>query len=173
MVQPRETTNHDWSDAPTVPIKPDRYGGDAPTWPIASPPPSRGRQERPRQPFDTGHQTQTHYVPEPPRRQPWFIQRAPGIICLVFTVIEILIGIRVLLKLFGANPAAEFTGLIYAFTDPFVAPFQGVFPTPSGYGSVLEISSALAIPIYALLARLCISIARLIRDRRPTSRAHS
>lgn len=166
MVQPKETINHEWSDAPTVPIKPDRYGRDAPTWPIASPPPSARQRMQSRQVFDT----QQPYAPVPPPRQPWFIRRAPAIICLIFTVIEVLIAIRVMLKLLGANPAAEFTALVYALSDIFVAPFQGIFPSPSGYGSVLELSAAFAIPIYALLARLGVGIARIIRDKRPKPR---
>jgi YggT family protein len=83
-------------------------------------------------------------------------------------VIEILIAIRIVLKLLAANPAAEFTGFIYALTDIFIAPFQGVFPNPVGDGTVLELSAILAIPIYMLLARLCMSIVNIVRGRYPT-----
>lgn len=169
MVQPRDMPNHEWSDAPTVPIKPDRYGGgDAPTWPGASPSPPPERPER-RQAIPGASRLTPALAPlPPPPRQPWYIQRAPGIIRLVFTALEIAIAIRIMLKLLAANPAAEFTSLIYVLTDLFVAPFQGVFPNPSGNGRVLELSAILAIPIYALLARFCVSIANIFRDRRPT-----
>ncbi len=167
MVQPRDMPNHEWSDAPTVPIKSDRYGGEAPTWPGASPPPSAERPER-RQAVPAARLTPALAPPSPPPRQPWYIQRAPGIIRLVFTALEIAIAIRIILKLLAANPAAEFTSLIYVLTDLFVAPFQGVFPNPSGNGRVLELSALLAIPIYALLARFCVSVAKIFSDRRPT-----
>ncbi|MGZ3675903.1 MAG: YggT family protein [Ktedonobacterales bacterium] len=169
MVQPHETPDHEWSDAPTVPIKPDRYAGNAPTWPGASPPPPQRRYEQP-SPGPGARQTPAP-VPAPiPPTQPWYIQRAPGIIRLTLTVIEILIAIRIVLKLLAANPAAEFTSIIYALTDIFIAPFQGVFPNPRGDGNVLELSALLAIPIYALLARLCVSIANIVRGRYPTPR---
>lgn len=166
MVQPRDTSNHEWSDAPTVPIKPKRYDGDAPTWPGASHSPPPARHEPP--PQVTGVRLTPTLAPPAPPRQPWFIQRAPGIIRLAFTALEIAIAIRIVLKLLDANPAAAFTSFIYALTDLFVAPFQGVFPNPRGDGNVLELSAILAIPIYALLARLCVSIANLMRDKRPT-----
>lgn len=172
MVQPHDTPDHEWSDAPTVPMKPDRYGGDAPTWPGSSRPPAQGRYEQP-PPARGVRQTPPAPAPAPtlgPHRQPWYIQRAPGIIRLTFTVITILIAIRIVLKLLDANPAAEFTSLIYGLTDILIAPFEGVFPNPRGDGSVLELSALLAIPIYALLARLCVSIVNIFRDRYPAPR---
>ena len=78
--------------------------------------------------------------------------RTVRIIYLVFGVIEALIAIRVILKLLAANPYAGFTSLIYNVTQPFVALFQGVFPDAQSKGSVLEVSSLLAILVYALLA---------------------
>lgn len=171
MVQPHDTPDREWSDAPTVPMKPDRYGGDAPTWPGASRPPAQARPAQP--PPARGARQTPPPVPAPapvPTRQPWYIQRAPGIIRLTFTVIAILIAIRVVLKLLDANPAAEFTGLIYGLTNILIAPFEGVFPNPRGDGSVLELSALLAIPIYALLARLGVSIANIFRDRYPMPR---
>ncbi|MGZ3667845.1 MAG: hypothetical protein ACXVDA_25550, partial [Ktedonobacterales bacterium] len=54
---------------------------------------------------------------------------------------------------------AAFTSLIYTLSWPFIAPFEGVFPTPHSNGSVLELSSLLAVIVYALLAYL---IARAI-----------
>lgn len=163
----KETPDHEWSDAPTVPIKPDRYGGEAPTWPGAAPAPVPGRPEI-RQPPPAARQTPALApVPPSPPVQPWYIQRAPGIIRLVFAAIEIAIAIRIILKLLDANATAPFTSFIYGLTDLFVAPFEGVFPNPRGDGSVLELSAILAIPIYALLARLCVSIANIFRDKHP------
>jgi uncharacterized protein YggT (Ycf19 family) len=86
--------------------------------------------------------------------------RTVRIIYLVFGVIEALVAIRVILKLLAANPLAGFTSLIYNVTQPFVALFQGVFPDAQSKGSVLEVSSLLAILVYALLA---FGLARLIR----------
>lgn len=99
----------------------------------------------------------------------WRGWRAAQIIYTIFGILEMLILIRAVLKLLGANPDAGFSNLIYGITGPFVAPFQGVFPTPQSNGSVLEVASLLAILVYALLAW---GIARLLelgsRRRGPT-----
>lgn len=71
---------------------------------------------------------------------------------LVTSVLEVLIGVRVLLKLFGANPQAGFAQFIYGTTAVFLAPFAALFPSPSASGSVLELSSLVAMLVYALLA---------------------
>jgi uncharacterized protein YggT (Ycf19 family) len=75
------------------------------------------------------------------------------------SIVETLIAIRVLLRLLVANPGASFTGLIYGLTAPLVLPFQGVFTDLRLNGGVLELSSLLAILVYALAARI---LARII-----------
>lgn len=73
------------------------------------------------------------------------------VIYVVFGILEGLIAIRLVLKLLGANPDAGFSSFIYTLTDPFIAPFQGVFGTPATHGSIFEINSLLAIIVYALI----------------------
>lgn len=97
----------------------------------------------------------------------WRTYNAARIVYLVFGIIEALILIRVILKLLAANPDAGFSSLIYGLTAPFVAPFEGVFPAPSGGGSVLELSSILAIIVYILLAWAIVRIIDLVNRRRP------
>lgn len=74
------------------------------------------------------------------------------IIWLVFGILESLILLRFGLKLIAANPASPFAALIYNFTDIFLFPFAGLTSTPAAGGMVLEISSIIAIFVYALLA---------------------
>lgn len=96
-------------------------------------------------------------------------ERRRRIIYFVFGLIETLILIRVILKLLAANPQAGFTGLIYGITYPFVALFSGVFPTPQGSGSVFELSSVLAIGVYALLAYGIVRLLEVTDRRRPNA----
>jgi hypothetical protein len=91
--------------------------------------------------------------------------RTVRIIYLVFGVVEGLIAIRVILKLLAANPDAGFTSLIYNVTQPFVGLFQGVFPDAASRGSVLEVSSLLAILVYALLAFALATLVRIMGRR--------
>jgi hypothetical protein len=86
------------------------------------------------------------YVPVSP------VARARQIIYLVLGILETLLIIRLVMRLLAANPSAGFSRLIYGLTGPFVAPFQGVFPTPAADGSAFEVATLLAIVIYILLA---------------------
>lgn len=87
------------------------------------------------------------------------------LVYLVFGVVESLIGLRVLLKLLAANPDAGFSRFIYDVTAPLVALFRGIFTTPQSDGSVLELSSLLAIAIYALVAYLIVRIIEIMARR--------
>ena len=79
-------------------------------------------------------------------------ERAEQITYLILGLVEALIITRVILKLLAANPEADFVRVIYDRSAPFVAPFQGIFPTPATQNSVLELSSLVAIAVYALIA---------------------
>jgi hypothetical protein len=41
--------------------------------------------------------------------------------------IEILIGLRIVFRLFGANPDSAFVNWVYNWSTPFVRPFAGIF----------------------------------------------
>jgi hypothetical protein len=88
---------------------------------------------------------------------------------LLFGLLEGVLGIRVLLKLLAADPQAGFTSLIYTLTAPFVALFQGVFATPQSRGNVLELSSLLAIVVYALLGYGLARLAQILGRARTTA----
>lgn len=90
--------------------------------------------------------------------------RTAHLINSVFGVIELLLGLRFVLMLVGANPNATFTRFLYAITLPLVLPFLGVFPDPQLHGqSVFELSSLLAILVYAVLNRIIIRFVYLRR----------
>jgi uncharacterized protein YggT (Ycf19 family) len=72
----------------------------------------------------------------------------------IFGLVEGLIAIRLVLKALGANPAAGFAQFIYGVTTPLVGPFLGLFTNPSYQNSVLELSSIIALIVYALVAWL-------------------
>lgn len=99
------------------------------------------------------------------------IYRRPGrkrdrAIWLVAVVLEVLIAFRVFLKLIAANPQSGFASFIYNITAPFLAPFAGLTSTPAAdNGAVLEISSLIAMAVYALLFWLALYVVRLIWGR--------
>lgn len=56
--------------------------------------------------------------------------------------IEALIGLRIALRLLGADPSNAFVAWIYNWSTPFVAPFSGIFgqdaTVVSGVGTVVS-----------------------------------
>ena len=91
--------------------------------------------------------------------------RAVRIVYLVFGILEALLVIRFILKLLAANPDAGFSNFIYTITQPFVSFFQGVFPDAVTRGSILEVSTLLAILVYALVAWGIASSVRIVGRR--------
>jgi hypothetical protein len=80
------------------------------------------------------------------------IYRINGVVWLLFGILEAFIGLRVLLKLFGADPDNAFATFIYRVSRMFVWPFFGLVDEPVADGSVLEISSLIAMLVYLLIA---------------------
>jgi hypothetical protein len=75
--------------------------------------------------------------------------------------LDVLIAIRFVLKLFGANPA-PFVRFMYDLTWPLVAPFHGIFNSDQVGRSVLESESLVAMAIYALIGWGIVSLIRLM-----------
>ena len=89
---------------------------------------------------------------EPERERRIFTFKATQIVWLLFGILEVLIALRIGLKLIGANSASPIAVFIYGFTSLFLFPFTGLMETPAAGGMVLEISSVIAMVVYALIA---------------------
>jgi hypothetical protein len=78
-----------------------------------------------------------------------------NIIWYILGIIEVLLALRFVLKLFGANPASSFVSFIYNVTGVLTAPFDSIFGvtrTIAGQThSVFEPSILVAAAIYALI----------------------
>lgn len=85
-------------------------------------------------------------------RQRITLERVSALIGFLFSALEGLLGLRILLKLMEANPKNEFASAIYNFTGLFLAPFNGLIGNPSVNGMVLEITTVIAMIVYALVA---------------------
>lgn len=74
---------------------------------------------------------------------------------IIVGLVELILLLRFLLRLLGANPAAPFASWLYATSAPLLEPFRGLFPSPViERGLVLEFSTLFAILIYALFGWL-------------------
>jgi YGGT family len=88
---------------------------------------------------------------DPSRDQRVFTFKATYVIWLVLVMLESLLALRVGLKLIGANESSPFAMLIYGVSELFVMPFAGLIGAPAAGGMVLEISSLIAMIVYALV----------------------
>jgi len=93
---------------------------------------------------------------------------ARRVVDTLFGILELLLIIRILLLALGANSGNALVDGIYNITDPFVAPFIGVFNINHVYPmgtSVIDVAAIVAMVGYAILALIIDSILR-IADRR-------
>lgn len=81
----------------------------------------------------------------------------------IFGLIELVIGLRIIFQLFGANPSTPFVNWLYEVSRTLLYPFQGIFPSPVLRGGfVLDMSAIVALLIYALVAYLISELIRYI-----------
>lgn len=70
-------------------------------------------------------------------------------------VVESFLGLRFLLKLFGANDTNGFVSWVYEMSDVLLEPFRGIFPAKVFENQyVLEFSTLFAMLMYAIIALL-------------------
>jgi len=85
-----------------------------------------------------------------------------------FGLAELILGLRFILKLFGANAGNDFVNWVYQTSGAVLDPFRGIFPTEVFKSSfVVEFSTLFAIIIYGLIAMLLVYILDVIT--RPVS----
>jgi YggT family protein len=87
-----------------------------------------------------------------------WLSKLSQVVWLLIGIIEILIGLRVILRLVAANPNNDFAAFIYNASAPFLAPFFGLVGSPAFDGSVLEIASLIAMAVYLILGWLLVQI---------------
>ena len=88
--------------------------------------------------------------------------RITNITYFILGVLEVLLLLRLLLRLLGANEASGFVAFIYSLTHIFVGPFNGIFNDQALGRSVFETSTLIAMIVYALLAWGIVSLGRLV-----------
>ncbi len=88
------------------------------------------------------------------------------VVMFIFGVIEVLIAIRFVLLLLGANAEAGFVKLVYDVSAVFMTPFHTVFETQSVSGATFEWSALVAIAVYALVAWGIVSLVHAVSPRR-------
>ena len=87
----------------------------------------------------------------------------PALIQVVVALAELALLLRILFRLFAANPNASFVNWIYGTSSTLLAPFRGIFPSAVIARSyVLDFTALFALIIYALIGSLLIYLAALL-----------
>ena len=95
------------------------------------------------------------------------IFRAYQFIWYILGVVEVLLGFRVLLKMLGANPFSGFTAMIYGLSDPLAQPFLGILQAMVVGNSVFELSTFIAMIVYAIVAYGIVQLVQFIKPVSP------
>lgn len=114
---------------------------------------------------------QHEVVEDPPQRQANLSYAVTTLVSVLFGALEVILLLRLLFRLLGANQANSFVSWLYSVSQPFVAPFNGIFNDQSlSSQGVFEASTLIAVLIYALLAWLVVWLLRAALVPRSASR---
>lgn len=88
------------------------------------------------------------------------LSRVIRIISYLVSALLVLLSLRFLLRLSGANPENLFANFIYNLSEPFFAPFSNLFTNPGDLGgmNVFDVNVLVAMGAYALLGWLAIHL---------------
>jgi uncharacterized protein YggT (Ycf19 family) len=95
------------------------------------------------------------------------------LIQLIIGLAEIVLVLRIVLRLFAANPTASFVHWIYTTSNTLLEPFRGIFQTgviDKSY--VLDFTALFALIVYGLLGSLLIYFVDFL-ERSIDSNTHS
>lgn len=88
-------------------------------------------------------------------------------IIFLIAALEVLLLLRFVLRLFGANTDNAFASFILNLSEPFIAPFSTLFVSPvTGQGAnIFDVNILIAIVAYALAGWLAIAFVNYLRGR--------
>ena len=119
----------------------------------------------------TGAEHGEAYVRDAETEQRYWLYMLSQAVWLLLALVEILIGLRVLLKAIGANPDAGFAHFVYGAGGFFAWPFLGLTASPASGNMIIEIPSIIAMIVYAIIAWAVVQLIWLFY--RPHTRAAS
>lgn len=92
-------------------------------------------------------------------------------------LVALILGLRIVFRLFNANPDASFVEWIYRTSDSLLAPFRGIFPSAElERGIVLDTTAIFALIMYLAIGALLLALVnafpatRTVADDRPAKR---
>ena len=107
---------------------------------------------------------------------PAYVDTGPGplyyarrVVSLLFGILAVLIGLRILLLLLVANAGNDIVDFVYGTTEPFVAPFRGIFQFNEVRAGDATLDVAAVVPLIGCLLIYVLTMAILrLGDRERT-----
>ena len=121
------------------------------------------------EPTISGHETVQTERRRITRTGPGGAEMSRRIVVLVFGLIQIVIGARVLLLLLDAREANGLVSAVLNISQLFVAPFEGMLRTDSLHasGSVLDVTAIVAFVGWTVLELIVLWVIGIFRRRSP------
>lgn len=99
-----------------------------------------------------------------------FTRLVLGLINFFIGLAEVILGLRVIMRLFAANPDASFVQWIYSTSNVLMEPFRGIFSVAViGKYHVLDFPAIFAMIIYGLIGMLFIYLANYLTPHHTTT----
>lgn len=87
------------------------------------------------------------------------------IINIVLSVIQVILGLFIVLKLFGAADV-PFVSWVDSLANPLLRPFQGIFDPVTFSGQyVLDLSAVFALIVYSVIGYILIKVFSMVGSR--------
>lgn len=87
------------------------------------------------------------------------------VVWTVLGILEIFLGLRFILKLIAVNPNSGFSVFIYGVTEFFITPFKALLGTPTWGDSSFEVTTLIAMAVYALFFWILARVIQIAADR--------
>jgi uncharacterized protein YggT (Ycf19 family) len=94
--------------------------------------------------------------------------RVAQVVDYLFYVVYGLIGLEIVLELFGARQASGFKRFLDGVSYPFLAPFRGLMPDPSVGSMQLMVSYLVGLVVWMLIHMAVKGLLRVVGERRAT-----
>jgi len=125
------------------------------------------------EPTDTDHEVVSTDRRRITRTGPGGAETSRRIVVLIFGLIQIVIGARIVLLLLDAREANALVSAVLNISQPFVAPFEGMLRTDSLHaaGSTLDITAIVAFVGWTILELIVLWIIAIFGRRAVTATA--
>lgn len=95
---------------------------------------------------------------------------AKAIVNLMLAVVGSILGLRFILKMFGANTGNDFVNWVYESSAEILGPFRNIFPSANLDGFVIEFSTIFALLVYSILGMFAFYLIDILTPEKPVKR---